>query len=76
MFDNLRDETAPTSYYEEDEVKFESATETEVEMPFARRSSRLLGMTSIQRFVIAVMLLLAVCVIGALCLLVANKIGL
>ncbi len=75
MFDNLHDETAPTSYYEEDEVQFESATETEAEIPSTRRSSRFLGMTSIQRFVIAVMLLLAVCVIGALCLLVANKIG-
>lgn len=75
MFDNLRDEADATSIYEEDEAKFQPAAGSEAELPFARYSSRFLGMTSIQRFVIAVMLLLAVCVIGALCLLVANKIG-
>lgn len=75
MFDNLRDEAASTSFYEEDEAKFQPASGTGAEMPLAGRSSRFLGMTSIQRFVIAVMLLLAVCIIGALCLLVTNKIG-
>lgn len=75
MFDNLRDEAASTSFYEEDEAKFQPASGTQAGRPFARRSSRFLGMTSIQRFVLAVMLLLAVCVIGTLFLLVTNKIG-
>ncbi|MDO8754771.1 MAG: hypothetical protein Q7J80_12810 [Anaerolineales bacterium] len=75
MYDNFRDEAAATSIYEEDEAKFKPAAGTEAEMSFAGRSSRVLGMTAIQRFVIAMMLLLAVFVIGALCLLVTNKIG-
>lgn len=72
MFDNLRDEAASAPFYEEDIQNFKS----EAEMPMTGRSSRFLGMTSFQRFVIAVLILLAVCVIGALCLLVMGKIGL
>lgn len=76
MFDNLRDEAASSSIYEEDEAKFQPAAGTDSSSSPAGRSSRLLGMSSIQRFVLAFMLLLAVCVIGALCLLVTGKIGL
>lgn len=71
MFDNLRDDAASAPFYEEDIQNFKS----EAEMPAAGRSSRFLGMTPFQRFVIAFLLLLAVCVIGALLLLVTGKIG-
>lgn len=72
MFDNLRDEAASAPFYEEDIQNFKS----EAELPEAgRSSSRFLGMTPFQRFVIAFLLLLAVCVIGALLLLVTGKIG-
>ena len=40
----------------------------------AAREPRLLGMTAVQRFVIAVMLLLMVCVLGAFCMLVTGTI--
>jgi len=33
-------------------------------------------MTAIQRFIIAVMLMVAVCTLGAMCLLITGKIGL
>ncbi|RJP50465.1 MAG: hypothetical protein C4557_09590 [Anaerolineaceae bacterium] len=71
MFDNLREDAAAQSFYEE-EAQFQPAAGTEQ----ARKSgsSRFLGMTPIQRFVIAVMMMFAVCVIGALCLLVTEKI--
>jgi hypothetical protein len=68
MFDNLREDAA-TFHDEEAKANFQPAAGT------GRRSSRFLGMTSIQRFVISALLFFAVCVIGALCLLVMGRIG-
>jgi len=73
MFDNLREDAATNSYYE-DEAKLRPAAGASTYR--ARpRSRRILGMTSVQRFVITFMLMLAVCVIGAMALLVTGKIG-
>ncbi|MBC7876038.1 MAG: hypothetical protein H7Y59_02605 [Anaerolineales bacterium] len=69
MFDNLRDEAAASPFYEE-EAKFQPAAGTG-----RKRSKRILGMTSIQRFVIAVMFMLAVCTIGGMALFALGKIG-
>lgn len=71
MFDNLRDEAASKSFYEE-EAKFQPAAGTESS---PKGSKRILGMTAIQRFVIAFMVMLAVCIIGAMALLATGKIG-
>ena len=71
MFDNLREEASKPFY--EEEANFQPAAGTIPDVP-ARRS-RILGMTAIQRFVIAVMLMFAVCIIGAMFLLVMNKIA-
>ncbi len=73
MFDNLREDAASNSFYEE-EAKFEptagQSPDDEPAIP-----SRFLGMTSAQRFVISVMLMFTVCIIGAMLLLVMGKIG-
>jgi len=71
MFDNLRDDAASSSIYEE-EAKFQPAAGTGSS---SRRSKRILGMTAMQRFVIAFMLMMAVCIIGAMALLALGKIG-
>jgi hypothetical protein len=72
MLDNLRDDATSKPFYE-DEAQFQPAAG----MAAPRRSSaRLLGMTAQQRFLIAVLLMLAVCSLGAMCLLVTGKIGL
>jgi hypothetical protein len=71
MFDNLRDEAHS---FDEEPAKFQPASTT-TSGPLARRSSRFLGMTSIQRFVIAFLLMMAVCVLGLMCLFVTGKIG-
>jgi hypothetical protein len=71
MFDNLREEASKPFY--EEEAKFQPALGTTSEEPAS--PSRFLGMSSMQRFVIAVMLMLAVCVIGSMALLVMGKIG-
>lgn len=71
MFDNLRDEAASSPYFEE-EAKFQSAAGTGSS---SKRSKRILGMTAMQRFIIAFMLMMAVCIIGPMTLLALGKIG-
>jgi len=73
MFDNLREEVSAKPFLDDEEAKFQPAAGTESSSG-GRRSTRFLGMTPIQRFVIVVMLFLAVCVIGSLFLFVMGKI--
>ena len=74
MFDNLRDDS--NTFYESDGTSF-NATAGNIDSGYSGYSKprRFLGMTSFQRFVIAFMLMLAVCILGAACLLVTGKIG-
>ncbi len=67
MFDDFRE--SATFQEEQAQPTFQPAAGT------GKRSSRFLGMTSLQRFVISVLLFFAVCVIGALCLLAMGRIG-
>jgi hypothetical protein len=71
MFDNLREDASKPF---EEEAKFQSAAGTETTFG-APRSKRILGMTAVQRFVIAFMFMLAVCIVGAMALFVTGKIG-
>lgn len=73
MFDNLREDAH--GFQDEQGTKYQTASST-VSGPISQRSSRFLGMTSIQRFVIAVLLMAAVCVLGLMCLFVTGKIAL
>jgi len=75
MFDNLRDDAA-SSLYEEDDTLFPE-DEIKVEIPAKRKAGgqKILGMTPTQRFIIAVMLMIAVCTMGMMCLLITGKIG-
>ena len=77
MIDNLRDD-ASSSFYEDDDDIFslEDDFEAVVEKPRRRVDSKLLGMTAMQRFIIAVMLMVTVCTLGTMCLLLTGKIGL
>ena len=68
MFDNLREESSKDFG---EQAKFQPAAGTRQS---GGRSSRFLGMTSIQRFVIVVLMMFVVCVLGALCLLATQKI--
>jgi len=69
MIDDLRQQTDDGFYSEEEEE--ESYAFEEVSSP---ASAQFLGMTPPQRFVIATMLLLMVCVLGLFFLLVTEKI--
>lgn len=72
MFDDLRNDAAK-QYEEESQAIYKPAANTTA-APRAR-SKKLLGMTSIQRFVIVFLLLLATCVLGFLCLFAFGRIG-
>lgn len=70
-FDDLRNEVASKSFGDEEEAVYQPAGRTSTR----RRSSRFLGLTSIQRFVLVFLLMLAVCAIGPLCLFATGKIA-
>ena len=82
MFDNLRDETAG-SFYEEDDSNLlfpeDDVPETPKKgktpqfKPSRSSAKKILGMTAQQRFIIAIMLMFAVCSLGAMCLLITGK---
>ena len=75
MFDNLREDAASSQFYEEEEsAKFQPAAGTKPFFSAPTSSRRILGMTGVQRFVIAFMFFMAVCLIGGMALLVTGKI--
>ena len=77
MFDNLRDDAVPSFYEEEDTILPDEPEKKPVSKASKRKSNgKFLGMTPVQRFVIAVMLLIAVCALGSMCLLLTGKVGL
>ncbi len=88
MFDNLREQADyPDSFdatpFYEDEGQFRDAEQVKPAPPrkgakTAGSSSggRFLGMTPFQRFALALMLFITVCMLGAMLLLVTGKLGL
>ena len=75
MFDNLRDDASP-SFYEEDTEFPKDNVEVSVPLtPKRRANGKFLGMTATQRLIISIMLLVAVCTLGTMCLLLTGRIG-
>jgi hypothetical protein len=72
MLDDLRERASESDFFNDEEPAFEYKDN---ESP-APKQQLFLGMTPIQRFVIAVMLLMMVCMMGAFFLLVTGKINL
>jgi hypothetical protein len=73
MFDNLRDQANSTPFYE-DEAQFREAEGLSVPARKAPRG-RFLGMTPPQRFIVAIMFLISICVLGAMLLLVTGRVS-
>ena len=73
MFDDLRND-ASKQYEDEVQAEYQPATVTSTGTP-RQRSTKFLGMTSMQRFVLVFILMIATCVIGFLCLFAFGKIG-
>jgi hypothetical protein len=75
MFDNLRD----SSFYEEEEQNNDLYRDPEPQPVPARRrrrSTRFLGMTAQQRFLLSLMFLFTVCVMGVLAMMVLGRMSL
>ena len=77
MFDNLRDSASSSSFYEEEQNELYKEPASRPEAAAARRtSSRFLGMTAQQRFIIAIMLMFTVCILGTLAMFALGKMSL
>jgi hypothetical protein len=71
MFDGLRKDASDTSGFDEPAELF---PEDKPAAPVRRKKrGQFLGMTAQQRFLIAVMLMIAVCLLGAMCMLITEK---
>ncbi len=65
MFDNLREESSKDF---EEQAQYQPAAST-----VRKKSKRFLGMTSIQRFILMLLIMSMVCVLGTLILLATGK---
>ena len=77
MLDNLRDDADASPYFEDEEIPdfLEDEEEKEIKPksdPFAFLKP-VLDLTPLQRFIIAVLLFMAVCLIGSMVLLVFGR---
>jgi hypothetical protein len=67
MFDELRQQAT--------EGELEEPESDEVESTYPGQGNYFLGMTPQQRFLLAVMLVIWMCIMGAFCLLATGKVG-
>jgi hypothetical protein len=75
MFDHLRKDTNSNPFYEDDKVQDKSSAGAIA--PTAQpKSTKFLGMTAQQRFIIATMMMIVVCVLGIMLLLITGRFGL
>jgi hypothetical protein len=74
MFDNLRDQ-ANTNEQNDDAIGIKDSPESYVAPSPGVSRGRFLGMTAPQRLVIAVLMLISVCVLSAMCLLITGRIS-
>lgn len=70
MFDDLRNDAASKPFYDEEEAQYQPAASSSYS---SKKPGRFLGMTPAQRFILAFLMMMAVCVIGALALFVTGK---
>ena len=70
MLDDLREQASDSEHFVEEDPVFEYKDEGDTRRP----QNLFFGMTPVQRFVIAIMILMMVCVMGTFFLLVTEKI--
>jgi hypothetical protein len=75
MLDNLRKETDDTSFFKEEEEQPPEEPEQKPRKVRRRRTfDQITGMTAFQRFILAVMLLITVCLLGSMLLILTGKV--
>ncbi len=75
MFDDLRNDAAK-QYEEETEAEVRQPTAKPAAVASRARSPKLLGLTSVQRFVLLFLTLIATCMLSFFCLFISGKIAL
>ena len=75
MLDNLRDDDNSKPFFEDETDLASAKAAAAPEVRRSRSGGRFLGMTPVQRFIISVMLMMMVCILGAMVLLLTEKIG-
>ncbi len=73
MFDGLRKDASDTSGFDEQQAEFFPEDKPAAAPVRRRKSSQFLGMTAQQRFLVAVMMMIAICTLGAMCMLISGK---
>jgi hypothetical protein len=74
MLDDFREQADTGSFFDDLEEEEQEAPRRQVLAPLSR--NRFLGMTSVQRFILALLLLVATCLVSAACLLATGRIAL
>lgn len=74
MLDNLRDQASSSPFFQDDQLEIPELEPKRA--PVRRRSTRVLGMTPIQRLIMSIMIFMVVCLLGGMFLIVAEKIHL
>jgi hypothetical protein len=69
MLDDLRN-SAASSFIEEEE----SPSEEQIKQQQRKQRAPLFGMTAPQRFIVAALLFMMVCVLGSFCLILTNRV--
>jgi hypothetical protein len=75
MFDNLRNDANSGPFYEDDKAQAKPMA-GKVASIARPKSTKFLGMTAQQRFIITFMMMIAVCVLGIMLLLITGRFGL
>jgi len=73
MFDGLRNDASDTTGFDEQQVEFFPEDKPATTPARRRKSGQFLGMTAQQRFLVSVMLMVATCILGLLCVVVFQK---
>lgn len=74
MLDNLRDQAAQSEYFQEEEVPAFDEPAVVQRRPARRNLDQVTGMTAQQRFLLAFMLLILVCLLGTMFLLIMGRV--
>lgn len=74
MLDNLRDQAAQSEYFQQEEVPAFDEPAVVRRRPARRTLDQVTGMTAQQRFLLAFMLLILVCLLGTMFLLIMGRV--
>lgn len=73
MLDNLRESASQSPFFQQGQTPPDDESNPETNKP---SSKNFLGMTPVQRFVLALMLFMMVCIFGAFILIITQKVWL